>query len=749
MAEKSIADKIAEARASGYTDLEISQFLLATPQVKEAIAGGYSSAEIFDHLGLKTQSEPGIGRTLDLAGQGIIQGMADTVGLPGTLRDMAIHMLSGGDPRQEAVNRAQLGVLGALPTMDQTTSVTDSLDLTNQTYLQPQDQGERLLAGAAKGFGGSLGLGGPVGMLAGTAGGLAATETNELFPGSQWLGPMVGLATGLGVGGMAGKIKGMLNASQIKNSAASARAALDTFLNANTDTTLAKASIAAKDSFDAQAAAAQAIHQTKLGMVDSQIEGLASASGASKTLQEAGQTLQSEAESWVKKSLPSKLEKIWQPVDAAIPKDAPVNLAAFGGALREVTDDAGELSNVVRLLRPTLPEKLAKQLEETIGNKQPAASGAKALQEIDPALRSTFVRQDSAEGLGKEDAGYMRDDFRAVRYKGEIFTGRTHIDALDKLFAKYPEAENNISVVESGYMKGASNTGQSFNWSDVRKLRTALGEALSTPSVMKDIGEKNLSKLYGALTGDLKTTAKALGAEPLFDAANGASTKLYDFGEQVVSPLIKEGVTPEQAAKTVLTKARAGGTVLADLRSQLPSAVDELAAAGVRTGEWSKLSPEAKAALVPDSSRLAALELGHSAKEGLVTQFKDSTTAAKKVFADSRALSKAAKTEMGKALAKRVKETSAAEAALPTSVPLKDQAEHLIQRGALGATVAAGAGLLSGAELGHLAPHALLGSLAAWAIPNALGVGEAVVRQSSLLLAPTAGALGGNAAGNP
>lgn len=176
-------------------------------------------------------------------------------------------------------------------------------------------------------------------------------------------------------------------------------------------------------------------------------------------------------------------------------------------------------------------------------------------------------------------------------------------------------------------------------WAEVQQLRSALGDAMKNPQVVKDMTAEQISRLYAATTADMRETTLALDsaggggrATSLFDSANAESSRLYTQAERTLSKIVS-GATkssddplPEKVAASLLSGGKAGGTDLAVLRSELPNTADELAAVHLRqtglddpsdptssvakgfAGKWATLSPEAKAALVADPQQRAALD---------------------------------------------------------------------------------------------------------------------------------------------
>lgn len=177
---------------------------------------------------------------------------------------------------------------------------------------------------------------------------------------------------------------------------------------------------------------------------------------------------------------------------------------------------------------------------------------------------------------------------------------------------------------------------QPVTWSDVRSLRTALGDAMSNPSVVNDIGAQNLKHLYASITSDLSSTAKTQNALPEFAAANAESSRLHSFKDGTLSQIIKgknpdpTDPQPEAAAAALLApgKLKKGASSLEALNTELPDVTAELASAKLRSmagmsdpatasetvakgfvRDWAGLSPQAKNALildVPTRNRLDA-----------------------------------------------------------------------------------------------------------------------------------------------
>jgi hypothetical protein len=182
---------------------------------------------------------------------------------------------------------------------------------------------------------------------------------------------------------------------------------------------------------------------------------------------------------------------------------------------------------------------------------------------------------------------------------------------VDALSSKLPG--NLQDILQNKTLVGL---GISPSWSDVQQLRSAVGNAMSNPQVVKDIPAQQLSQLYAALTKDMEATATRQGAGDLFSAANAESTRLYGIAEGPMAKLVAgakasaDDPLAGKAAKSLITAGNTTGSDLGALRGEIPSAVDELASAHLLQSPsgWTKLSPEAQTALVPDLQTRARID---------------------------------------------------------------------------------------------------------------------------------------------
>lgn len=201
----------------------------------------------------------------------------------------------------------------------------------------------------------------------------------------------------------------------------------------------------------------------------------------------------------------------------------------------------------------------------------------------------------------------------AARLKSLMSKGGILQPSIGRMAGKLPEDLQKL-LNQGQSLAGLTGVSAIPTWGNVSDFSTALGEALHNPIILKQIPEKQLSSLYQALQDDRRAVTQALdtanpglGATAKLAFANTESQRLYGIAEGPMAKVVagpkanSEDKAPEKVAKTLLGSGKAGGTDIAALRAELPEAVDNLAAAHLRTNsaDWLKLSPEGKAALVP------------------------------------------------------------------------------------------------------------------------------------------------------
>lgn len=169
-------------------------------------------------------------------------------------------------------------------------------------------------------------------------------------------------------------------------------------------------------------------------------------------------------------------------------------------------------------------------------------------------------------------------------------------------------------------------TGPGAIWQEASDLRSMLGKLKANPSLAPGADQAQIDAMYSGLTGDMEAAAQGVGQGDAFRAANQQTHALYDLRRGLMNKLVK-GDTPEandprpgDVAGALLSGGKRQGTDLALLRQELPQATDELVAGHLSLPGggvvWNSLSPEAKAALVPDAAQRAVIDQAIPARAG-------------------------------------------------------------------------------------------------------------------------------------
>jgi len=169
-----MAFDVAGAKAAGYTDAEIQEFLMSMPETAEAKKAGYSDTEILSHFGLAPAPAPTAAPSEGMTGRRA----AEVAG--GAVAPIAAAAAAGGlvgGPVGALAAPAALGVADLATTLYnvaaprfggqpvRTPSEIARGYLTPESF-QPRTQAEQLLAAAAEGGAGALTGGGAANVLA-------------------------------------------------------------------------------------------------------------------------------------------------------------------------------------------------------------------------------------------------------------------------------------------------------------------------------------------------------------------------------------------------------------------------------------------------------------------------------------------------------------------------------------------------------------------------------------------------------
>jgi hypothetical protein len=212
------------------------------------------------------------------------------------------------------------------------------------------------------------------------------------------------------------------------------------------------------------------------------------------------------------------------------------------------------------------------------------------------------------------------------------------IDASKEAFAKNPELAAKLGLTQWDKV-AAEMAANGLNWRATREFRSAVGRAIGRENgILGDDDMGRLKSLYAALTADMESAAKAAGPDAL--AAWERANNFYRTGAQRIEAQLDrtikggdpaKGGNPERAfeAFDAMNKADRASSDVTRMRSikasmkpgewqqMAASVVDRLGrpkpgAAGADATfspatfltNWNKMTPEAKALLLPEDVRM-------------------------------------------------------------------------------------------------------------------------------------------------
>lgn len=167
-------------------------------------------------------------------------------------------------------------------------------------------------------------------------------------------------------------------------------------------------------------------------------------------------------------------------------------------------------------------------------------------------------------------------------------------------------------------------------YEDARVLSSRLGDLIVNPKLIPGNDVNVVKQLYKSLRTDIGETATANGAGDEWNSFNKEASRLYSIAEGPMSKVatdinpVNDILNPEDVATKLMSAGKRGASDLAALRGEVPDAVNELAAAHLRSSPqlWPKLSSEAQEALVPNPSHRAIIDYAHSTPSSPVTSLR-------------------------------------------------------------------------------------------------------------------------------
>jgi hypothetical protein len=246
-------------------------------------------------------------------------------------------------------------------------------------------------------------------------------------------------------------------------------------------------------------------------------------------------------------------------------------------------------------------EGAAKQTIDEFGNAVENTAGkfgpASSLQQAGSALQSDAQRWYGEFRTAQQNAENAVAAEIPVGTRAQMGGVVTALDATQRL----PNAPDVARVMQdpvfqrlqSALQKNMPSAGAdagTLPWGDVRAWRTMVGEKLDDAALSGDTSQTAWRNLYGALSQTLGDTATGLGgpAAGAWAKANQVTRDGAAFRDGTLNNIInsrnpaQNTIDPENAANWALSAQKKGGSVLQDIRDELPAGADALAGYSLR-----------------------------------------------------------------------------------------------------------------------------------------------------------------------
>jgi len=172
---------------------------------------------------------------------------------------------------------------------------------------------------------------------------------------------------------------------------------------------------------------------------------------------------------------------------------------------------------------------------------------------------------------------------------------------LDQFGSLASSMTSSINPEVRNMLQGLLNDPGDRNWQDVKNMRTYIGKQMSNTA---NDATSPWPFIYESITKDMTEGADANNAGDEFKQYNSEMSALRDHAEIYLDPLVKSGVSPEQAFTLALKNGDKGGTQLQQILKAFPGQGlnSELLSGLLQTKPkmWNGLSDSMKAQLAPD-----------------------------------------------------------------------------------------------------------------------------------------------------
>jgi len=211
-------------------------------------------------------------------------------------------------------------------------------------------------------------------------------------------------------------------------------------------------------------------------------------------------------------------------------------------------------------------------------NKTLPASEVEVGKTITQGIKNGVNASDGFVGRFQSRVGQLFEEASQLVPKNTLVSLESTLTKLKDLVAPIKGAEATSLILKNqflddilkGLQKDVAKNGGKLSWEAVKALRSKIGNKLSSFDLIPDVDKAQLKMIYGALSEDLKLTAKGISKEAYNKILR--ADKFYSKGlkriEDYLQPIMKVA-DPDRIVSTLLNSAKEGASRINAIKKSL------------------------------------------------------------------------------------------------------------------------------------------------------------------------------------
>ena len=222
--------------------------------------------------------------------------------------------------------------------------------------------------------------------------------------------------------------------------------------------------------------------------------------------------------------------------------------------------------------------KVAFNTAKNFINKTLPSSEVEVGKTITQGIKNGVNASDGFVGRFQSRVGQLFEEASQLVPKNTLVSLESTLTKLKDLVAPIKGAEATSLILKNqflddilkGLQKDVAKNGGKLSWEAVKALRSKIGNKLSSFDLIPDVDKAQLKMIYGALSEDLKLTAKGISKEAYNKILR--ADKFYSKGlkriEDYLQPIMKVA-DPDRIVSTLLNSAKEGASRINAIKKSL------------------------------------------------------------------------------------------------------------------------------------------------------------------------------------